>query len=174
MRAWVFQDWAVNAGSPEHQVLLAWFRLAQWAVAHWGSLGRLVATPYQSFSALFLGIELPVALTVGPRLRLHHKSGIVINGESVIGCDCQLRHGITIGNKVDRAGQSLGAATIGDDVEFGAGCVVIGDIHVGDHARIGAHAVVTKSVPPYAVVVGNPGRVIRIDNPQGRQETRHH
>jgi len=42
---------------------------------------------------------------------------------------------------------------------------VIGAVHVGDHARIGALAVVTKSVPAWAVVVGNPGRVIRIDDP---------
>ncbi len=56
-------------------------------------------------------------------------------------------------------------ATLGDDVELGTGCVVIGSVHVGDHARIGALAVVTKSVPDWAVVVGNPGRVLRIDEP---------
>ena len=43
---------------------------------------------------------------------------------------------------------------------------MIGDIHVGDHARIGALAVVTKSVPAWGVAVGNPGRVIRIDEPE--------
>jgi putative colanic acid biosynthesis acetyltransferase WcaB len=166
LRKWVFQDWSANAGRRDCQVLLAWFRLAQWGTACWGRLGRLVASPYWSFSSLFLGIELPVTVTVGPRLRLYHKNGIVINPKCVIGSDCQLRHGITIGNKVDRAGNELGVATIGDDVDLGAGCAVIGDIHVGDHSRIGALTVVTKPVPPYAIVVGNPGRVIRIDSPQ--------
>ena len=66
---------------------------------------------------------------------------------------------------MDRAGNELGVASIGDDVDLGAGCAVIGAVHVGDHARIGALAVVTKSVPAWAVVVGNPGRVIRIDDP---------
>jgi putative colanic acid biosynthesis acetyltransferase WcaB len=172
LREWVFQDWSANAGRPDCQVLLAWFRLAQWGTACWGRLGRLVvATPYWSFSSLFLGIELPVTVTVGPRLRLYHKNGIVINPKCVIGSDCQLRHGITIGNKVDRAGNELGVATIGDDVDLGAGCAVIGDIHVGDHARIGALTVVMKPVPPYAIVVGNPGRVIRIDSPRVPQES---
>jgi putative colanic acid biosynthesis acetyltransferase WcaB len=169
-RAWVFQDWAVNKGCSEQQVLLAWFRFAQWAHRHWGPFARMIVIPYESFSALFLAIELPVVLNVGPRLRLYHKAGIVINGDTIIGSDCKLRHGITIGNKVDRAGNSLGSATLGDDVDLGAGCVVIGDIHVGDHARIGANAVVTKPVPDYGIVVGNPGRVIRIDDPHAAHE----
>ena len=54
---------------------------------------------------------------------------------------------------------------MGNDVDLGAGCCVIGDLVVGDHARIGALAIVLKSVPAWAVVVGNPGRVIRIDEP---------
>jgi putative colanic acid biosynthesis acetyltransferase WcaB len=165
-RAWVFQDWSVNTGSPEHQILLSWFRFSQWAHIHWGLLARIVVSPYQSFSSMFLSIELPVALTVGPRLRLHHKAGIVINSNTIIGSDCRLRSGITIGTKLDREGNAMGSATVGDDVDFGAGCAVIGAIQVGDHARIGANAVVTKSVPAYGIVVGNPGRVIRIDDPQ--------
>ncbi len=81
----------------------------------------------------------------------------------MLGNDCHLRHNVTIGNRVDRDGNEVGVATIGDAVELGAGCAVVGDLHVGDHARIGALAVVVMSVPAWAVVVGNPGRVIRID-----------
>ena len=165
LREWVFQDWPANAGRPESQLLLAWFRLAQRAAGHGGPLARLVATPYWLISSLLLGVELPVSVTVGPRLRLYHWSGTVLSPHCTLGRDCQLRHGVTIGNKVDRAGNELGVASIGDDVDLGAGCAVIGAVHVGDHARIGALAVVTKSVPAWAVVVGNPGRVIRIDDP---------
>ena len=78
----------------------------------------------------------------------------------------QLRQGVTVGNRVDRMGNELGTARLGDDVELGAGCCVIGDVDVGDHARIGALAMVLKSVPAWGVVVGNPGRVIRIDEPE--------
>ena len=165
MRKWIFQDWPANVGRPECQLLLAWFRLAQWAAGHWGAIARLVVAPYWLTSSLLLGVELPVTATVGPGLHLHHKNGIVLSPRCRLGSDCHLRHGVTIGNKVDRAGHALGIASIGDHVDLGAGCAVIGDIHVGDHARIGALAVVTKSVPAWAVVVGNPGRVIRIDDP---------
>jgi putative colanic acid biosynthesis acetyltransferase WcaB len=127
-RAWVLQDWAVNAGRPESQLVLAWFRLAQWADRHWGRAARLVVTPYWLITSLFLGFELPVTATIGPRLRLYHRIGIVLNPHAVLGSDCHLRHGVTIGNKVDRSGRELGVASIGSDVDLGAGCVVIGDI----------------------------------------------
>lgn len=167
LRDWVLQDWTVNA-RPEARLLLAWFRLAQWAAGHWGGPGRLIAAPYWLITSLLLGIELPVTAAIGPRLRLDHHNGIVISPHATLGSDCRLRHGVTVGNKVDRAGNEVGIATIGSDVDFGAGCAVIGDVHVGDHARIGALAVVTRSVPAWAVVVGNPGRVIRVDDREHR------
>jgi putative colanic acid biosynthesis acetyltransferase WcaB len=165
LRAWVVQDWAANAGRPETQLLLAWFRLAQWADAHWGPAGLLVAKPYWLTTSLLLGFELPVTATVGPRLHIFHRNGIVVSAHATLGSDCQLRHGVTVGNKTDRTGREVGVARVGDHVDLGAGCAVIGDIEVGDHARIGALAVVTRSVPAWAVVAGNPGRVIRVDAP---------
>ncbi len=162
---WTLQDWKVNKGRPDSQLLLASFRLAQWAGARRGPLARLIGIPYWLISSLVLGLELPAQATIGPRLRLYHPHGIVLNPHCTIGSDCHLRHNVTVGNSVDRTGGELGVATLGDDVELGTGCVVIGSVHVGDHARIGALAVVTKSVPDWAVVVGNPGRVLRIDEP---------
>ncbi|HEY2160378.1 MAG TPA: serine acetyltransferase [Solirubrobacteraceae bacterium] len=164
-REWVLQDWRVNAGRPESQLILAWFRLAQWAAGHWGPLARLVVTPCWLTQSLVLGVELPVTAKIGPRLRLYHPHGIVISPHSSLGGDCQLRQGVTVGNRVDRADREIGVASVGDHVDLGAGCVVLGDIHVGDHARVGALAVVLHSVPAWGVVVGNPGRVIRIDEP---------
>jgi serine acetyltransferase len=169
LRAWVLQDWEVNAGRPDSQLLLAWFRLAQWAAGHWGALARVIVTPYWWIPSLVLGVELPVSARIGPRLRLYHPHGIVVNPNCTLGSDCHLRHGVTVGNRVDRMGNEAGVASIGDHVELGAGCVVIGDIHVGDHARIGALAVVLDPVPAWGIVVGNPGRVIRIDEPDVEQ-----
>ena len=165
-REWVLQDWQVNAERPESQWLLAWFRLAQWADEHWGKLARLIVTPYWLIVSLVVSIELPVSVTIGPRLRLYHPHGIVLSPTCALGSDCHLRQGVTVGNRVDREGNELGVARIGNDVELGAGCCVIGDVEVGDHARIGALAIVLKSVPPWATVVGNPGRVIRINEPE--------
>jgi putative colanic acid biosynthesis acetyltransferase WcaB len=164
-REWLLQDWRVNTTRPDSQVLLAWFRLAQWSAGHWGPLARAVVGPYWLISSLLLGVELPASTTIGPRLRLYHPHGIVLNPHCTLGSDCHLRHGVTIGNRIDRTGNELGVASVGDHVELGAGCVVIGNVHVGDHARIGALAVVVESVPAWGVVVGNPGRLIRIDEP---------
>jgi putative colanic acid biosynthesis acetyltransferase WcaB len=166
LREWVLQDWAVNAGRPESQLLLAWFRLAQWADRHWGRAAQLMVRPYWLTTSLLLGFELPATATVGPGLRIFHRNGIVVSAQATIGRDCQLRHGVTVGNKTDRSGRETAVARIGDDVDLGAGCVIVGDIEVGDHARIGALTVVTKSVPPWAVVAGNPARVIRVDEPK--------
>jgi putative colanic acid biosynthesis acetyltransferase WcaB len=107
-----------------------------------------------------------VSARVGPRLRLYHAHGIVLSPHCTVGSDCNLRHGVTVGNRVDRDGNEIGVATIGDHVDLGAGCVVIGDVHIGDHARVGALAVVLKPVPAWGVVVGNPGQVIRVDEPE--------
>jgi putative colanic acid biosynthesis acetyltransferase WcaB len=163
----VLQDWAVNASRLESQLILAWFRVAQWAAARWGRVARLIVSPYWLTCSLLFGVELPATARVGPRLRLYHPHGIVVSPGCTIGSDCHLRHNVTIGNRVDRDGNEGGWPTLGHDVELGAGCAVIGDLDVGDHARIGALAVVVKSVPAWAVVVGNPGRVIRIDEPSG-------
>jgi putative colanic acid biosynthesis acetyltransferase WcaB len=164
-RAWVIQDWSVNAGRPEVQLILAWFRLAQWADRHWGRLARPVVSHYWLTTSLVFSIELPVTASVGPRLRVYHPHGIVLSPHCTIGSDCHLRHGVTVGNRTDRDGNDIGVASIGDHVELGASCAVIGDLHVGDHARIGALAVVVKSAPAWSVVVGNPGRVVRVDEP---------
>lgn len=170
-RRWLFQDWASNHGRPESQLLLLWFRTAQWAEIHWQPVARLVVTPYWWITSLVIGIELPSSITVGPRLRLYHPHTIVINPHASIGSDCHLRHSVTIGNRVDRSGAELGVATLGDHVDLGAGCAVIGDLHVGDHARIGALSVVTTSVPAWAVVAGNPSRIIRVDEPDATTAT---
>lgn len=167
LRQLVLQDWAVNEGRPIERLILAWWRLAQHAHARWGQPGRfLVSIPYTLVSTLLFSMDLPVRLSCGPRLRLIHKHGLTIHPAVELGADCRLRQCVTIGSKIDRDGRTIGVARIGDGVDFGAGCAVIGDIEVGDHARIGALAMVTKSVPPWAVVAGNPARVIRVDQPE--------
>jgi putative colanic acid biosynthesis acetyltransferase WcaB len=164
-REWVLQDWQVNAERRESQLILAWFRLAQWSTLHWGPLARWVVAPYWWTVSLVVGVELPVTTAIGPRLRLYHPHGIVLHPRCALGSDCHLRQGVTIGNRIDRMGNETAVARVGDDVELGAGCVVLGDVEIGDHARIGALAIVLDPVPAWGVVVGNPGRVIRVDDP---------
>ena len=81
-----------------------------------------------------------------------------------MGADCVLRQNVTVGNTVRRDGTEKGVASLGDGVELGAGCVVVGPLHVGDHARIAALALVLDNVPDRGVMMGNPARLVRIDD----------
>jgi serine O-acetyltransferase len=89
---------------------------------------------------------------IGPGLRLPHVGVIVINGEAVVGNNCQLLQGVTL------AGNEAGAPTIGNEVFVGPNVTVVGDIEVGDGAQLVAGAVVTRSVPAGEIWGGVPAR----------------
>jgi serine O-acetyltransferase len=96
------------------------------------------------------GIDLPCETQVGRRLVIEHFGGIVISGDSVIGDDVTLRHGVTLGLR--RTGVP-GAPVIGDGVDIGAGAKILGPVHIGAGAVIGANAVVLCDVPAGALAV---------------------
>jgi serine O-acetyltransferase len=112
---------------------------------------------------VFCGIVIGATATIGRRLCIEHHGCIVIHGNSVIGDDCLIRHGVTIGNS--GSADPFGAPSIGDRVDFGAGAKVLGRIRIGNDVTIGANAVVVKDVPDFAVVGGVPARIIRIRTP---------
>lgn len=114
-------------------------------------LFRLVETAF--------AISLPKSAQIGPGLRIWHFGGIFVHANAVIGANCTLRQGVTIGN---RAADGP-VPHIGDDVEFGAYAQVLGGVHIGDGCRIGALSVVLCDVPDGATAVGNPARIIRRD-----------
>nr|WP_320010667.1 hypothetical protein [uncultured Desulfobulbus sp.] len=100
------------------------------------------------------GIELPYSVKLGRRVIFEHQHGIVVHGATVIGDDCIIRQGVTIGNRaLDKPNE---AATIGQGVNIGAGAKILGNITIGQGASIGANAVVLRDVPPMATAVGNP------------------
>lgn len=105
-----------------------------------------------------LGIDVPDTVRMGKNVVVWHGVGLIIHPKAVIGDNVIVRHNTTIGN----ARHGGGAPIIRNGVDIGANVVIIGEIEIGDCAVIGAGAVVTKSVPPYAVVVGNPARVVKI------------
>ena len=104
------------------------------------------------------GIELPYSCKVGRRLIIEHQHGIVIHGEAIIGDDCIIRQGVTIGNR--RVDQPSDAPVLGDRVDVGAGAKILGGIHIGNDARIGANAVVLQNVPDGTTVGGIPAHPI--------------
>ena len=117
-----------------------------------------------SHIARFLtGIEIHPGAVIGQGLFIDHGMGVVIGETAVIGNDCHLLQGVTLGGTSTR--RIKRHPTLGNQVTVGAGAQVIGAISVGDHARIGAGSVVVANVPPYATVVGVPGHVIAYHDP---------
>jgi len=111
----------------------------------------------------FYGIELPATTRVGRRVLIGHQHGIIIHQNAVIGDDCILRQGVTIGQDRPTPGQSpatVPAPTLGNGVEVGAGAVIMGAITVGDGVRIGPNAVVMSNVPAGAIVAAPPARIL--------------
>jgi serine O-acetyltransferase len=103
------------------------------------------------------GIEVPYSAKIGRRVIFEHQHGIVVHGETVIGDDCIIRQGVTLGiRSLDRLTE---APVLGRGVNIGAGAVIIGRVHVGDGAAIGANAVVLKDVPAGALAIGVPAKI---------------
>ena len=104
------------------------------------------------------GIEIPYTAQIGRRVVIEHQHGIVIHGSCVIGDDCIVRQGVTLGNRTMESPHD--APNIGNRVNIGAGAKVLGAVKVGDDAVIGANAVVLNDIPAKSVAVGVPARII--------------
>ncbi len=162
-RSWVTQDWEVNSDRLDSQLIVAWFRLCQWGLSHWGRFGSVMTAVFNATTATFLHLEMSPRISVGPNLWLPHPHSISINYNAKIGANCMLRHRVTIGNTTGLDKVETPSPVVGDNVEIAVGAVVAGDIKIGDHARIGANAVVTSDVPPGALAFGNPARVLQAE-----------
>ena len=121
-----------------------WHWLGRW-ISHWGRW--------------LTGIEIHPGATIGRRVFIDHGMGVVIGETAEIGDDCTIYQGVTLGG----TSLSRGAKrhpTLGRGVIVGANAQVLGGFTVGDGARVGSNAVVTKPVPDGATAVGNPARII--------------
>ncbi|RYU57560.1 serine O-acetyltransferase [Methylolobus aquaticus] len=126
---------------------------------------RMIAT----FSRWWTGIEIHPGAQIGHRFFIDHGMGVVIGETAVIGDDCTLYHGVTLGGTSWKKGKRH--PTLGNGVVIGAGAKVLGPISVGDGARIGSNSVVLKSVPAGATVVGIPGHFVNPDR-EAQEERR--
>ncbi|MFM6191612.1 MAG: serine O-acetyltransferase [Planktothrix sp.] len=104
------------------------------------------------------GIELPYTVVLGRRVIVEHQHGIVIHGNSVIGDDCIIRQGVTIGNRY--LDQPFEAPKLGKRVNIGAGAKILGNVTIGNDVCIGANAVVISDIPSGQTVVGIPAKII--------------
>ena len=111
------------------------------------------------------GCSIPHSTSIGRGFYIGHIRDIVINERAVIGENCNISQGVTIGQA--NRGRRKGTPVIGRNVYIGPGAKIVGAVHVGDHVAIGANCVVTDDVPDHAVVVGVPGRVISFEGSVG-------
>jgi serine O-acetyltransferase len=134
---------------------IVFHRLAHGLWIHGAKLpGRWVA----HLARWLTGIEIHPGATIGRRLIIDHGMGVVIGETAEIGDDVYLYHQVTLGGTSSL--QTKRHPTLGNGVIVGAGAKVLGAIHVGGGARIGANAVVLKTVAPGTTVVGIPARSI--------------
>lgn len=105
------------------------------------------------------GIEIHPAATIGRRLFIDHGTGVVIGETAIIGDDCTLYQGVTLGGTGKDKGKRH--PTLGNHVMVGAGAKVLGPIEIGDHVRVAAGAVVLQDIPSDSTAVGVPARVVK-------------
>jgi serine O-acetyltransferase len=122
---------------------------------------RAVARLWAYAGRMITGIEIHPQAQIGKNLFIDHGTGVVIGQTAVIGDDCTIYHGVTLGGKGDAVHGAKRHPTIGNNVVIGSGAQILGPIIIGDHARIGANAVVTSDVETGATMVGNPAHAIK-------------
>jgi serine O-acetyltransferase len=135
-------------------------RVSHWLWAHHA---KLPARWLSQLARGLTGIEIHPGATIGQRVFIDHGMGVVIGETAEVGDDATLYHGVTLGGTSLEKGKRH--PTIGERVTIGAGAKVLGNITIGTDSRIGANAVVVKSVPENSVVVGVPGQIVKRTRP---------
>ena len=115
------------------------------------------------------GIEIHPGAQIGKGLFIDHGNGVIIGETTIIGDNCTLYQGVTLGGTGKEQGKRH--PTLGNNVMVSAGAKVLGSFTIGDNSKIGAGSVVLSEAPPNSTVVGVPGRVVKRNNMAYPQET---
>ena len=134
---------------------------ARWShvVEHWlwnhglKSLARISS----QFTRFMTGVEIHPGAQIGRRFFIDHAMGVIIGETTIIGDDCTLYQGVTLGGTGKQGGKRH--PTLGNGVVVGVGASVLGNITLGDNVKVGGGAVVVRDVPADCTVVGIPGHV---------------
>ena len=154
--------WVDTWGNPAFWAIL-WYRFGHFVYKE--NSPRMLRTPLKVVHFVgallceaILQMRLPSSAEIGGGLVISHVGGVVLHHRAVIGKNCDLSHQVTVGT----AGLGrTGVPRIGDNVSIGAGAVLIGDIQVGDGARVAANSLVNRDVPPGATVMGVPAKIVK-------------
>ncbi len=130
-------------------------------IAHrlWRRNWRFSARFFSFVSRTLSNVDIHPGARIGRRFFIDHGAGVVIGETAVVGDDCTLYHGVTLGGTSWNPGKRH--PTLGNGVMVGAGAKVLGPLELGDGVRVGANSVVVESVPAGRTVIGIPGRVVR-------------
>jgi serine O-acetyltransferase len=109
------------------------------------------------------GFQIPSSTEIGAGLYIGHFGTIIINGKTKIGKNCNIAHSVTIGQA--NRGKLKGYPIIGDNVWVGTGSVIVGNIKIGSNVLITPNSFINIDVPDYSIVIGNPCKIIKKDNP---------
>jgi serine O-acetyltransferase len=132
----------------------------RWAHACWRVNFRWLGRFISYFARVITGIEIHPGATIGRRVFIDHGFGVVIGETAVVGDDCTIYQGVTLGGTTLVAGTKR-HPTLERGVIVGAGAQVLGAFTVGEYAKVGSNAVVVKPVPAGATAVGNPAHILR-------------
>lgn len=130
---------------------------------------KLLARIISQTTRFFTGIEIHPAAKIDGGVFIDHGSGVVIGETAEVHRGTVIYQGVTLGGTGKERGKRH--PTVMENVTLSAGAKVLGGFTVGKGAKIGAGAVVLKEVPPYATVVGIPGRIVRIREPENEDDT---
>lgn len=117
-------------------------------------LVQVICLFWQKFIEVTTGISIPASAKIGHSFYIGHFGGIILNANTIIGTNCNLSQGVTIG--VSGQGENRGVPTIGNDVYIGANAVLAGKINIGNNVLIGACSLVNTTVEDNAVMLGVP------------------
>ena len=149
-----FEIWLTYSGVHA----LSWHR---WANFLYRIHLKLLARMTSQFCKFLTGIEIHPAAKIAAGVFIDHGHGVVIGETAEVGTGTVIYQGCTLGGTGKQTGKRH--PTIGENCVISAGAKILGNITVGDGAKVGAGAVVLKDVPPNSTVVGVPARVVKID-----------
>lgn len=146
---------------------LWWHRVAHWC---WQHGMRWLARFISHISRWLTGIEIHPGAVIGRRFFIDHGFGVTIGETTVIGDDCTIYQGVTLGGTQGNPGKRH--PTLENNVVVGAGAKVLGSFTVGSDARIGSNAVVVKEVPAECTAVGVPAKLVKCKDQPSRDRRR--
>jgi serine O-acetyltransferase len=147
------------------QYRVAHYFFSKWKIPIVRQLILGICLLWRKMIEMTTGISIPASAQIGHSFYIGHFGGIILNAKTIIGNNCNISQGVTIG--VSGVNEKRGVPILGDNVYIGANAVIAGKISIGNNVIIGACSLVSSDVADNAVVVGVPAQVISHNSSKG-------